>query len=106
MALREAKRYTMAGMKGHKGQAYQGGTRVPAFFRWPGGGIKGGSESAALTSQMDIMPTLLEITGVPLTDQIKQQVEGRSLVPLLKNPTADWEGQPAFGSPRWCLGTG
>ena len=39
----------------------------------------------------DIMPTLLEITGAPLTDQIKQQVEGRSLVPLLKNPAADWE---------------
>ncbi len=57
-----------AGMKGHKGQPYQGGTRVPAFFRWPGGGIKGGSESATLTSQMDIMPTLLEITGVPLPD--------------------------------------
>ena len=78
-------------MKGHKGQPYQGGTRVPAFFRWPGGGIKGDSESAALTSQMDIMPTLLEIAGTPLTDQIKQQVEGRSLVPLLKNPAADWE---------------
>ena len=80
-----------AGMKGHKGQPYQGGTRVPALFRWPGGGIKGDSESAALTSQMDIMPTLLEIAGTPLTDQIKQQVEGRSLVPLLKNPAADWE---------------
>ena len=40
---------------------------------------------------MDIMPTLLEITGAPLTDQIKQQVEGRSLVPLLKNPATDWK---------------
>ena len=80
-----------AGMKKGKGQPYQGGTRVPAFFRWPGGGIKGGSESAALISQMDIMPTLLEITGAPLTDQIKQQVEGRSLVPLLKNPATDWK---------------
>ena len=51
--------------KGQKGHPYQGGTRVPAFFRWPGGGIKGGSESATLISQMDIMPTLLEITGSP-----------------------------------------
>ncbi|MBB65611.1 MAG: hypothetical protein CMO81_11175 [Waddliaceae bacterium] len=80
-----------AGMKKGKGQPYQGGTRVPAFFRWPGGGIKGGSESAALTSQMDIMPTLLEMTGAPLTEQIKKQVEGRSLVPLIKNPAADWD---------------
>jgi arylsulfatase len=80
-----------AGLYKHKGQPYQGGTRVPAFFRWPGGGIKGGSESAALISQTDIMPTLLELTGTPMTDQLKQQVEGRSLVPLLNNPAADWE---------------
>ena len=40
---------------------------------------------------MDIMPTLLEVAGVPLTDQIKQQVEGRSLVPLPKNRATDWE---------------
>jgi arylsulfatase len=77
-------------MKGNKGQPYQGGTRVPVFFRWPAGNIPAEAECSALTSQMDIMPTLLEITGAPLTDQIKQQVEGRSLVPLLKNPAADW----------------
>ena len=80
-----------AGMKGHKGQPYQGGTRVPIFFRWPAGKIPADAECSALTSQMDIMPTLLEITGAPLTDQIKRQVEGRSLVRLLKNPAADWE---------------
>ena len=80
-----------AGMNGQKGHPYQGGTRVPAFFRWPGGGIKGGSESATLTSQMDIMPTLLEITGTPMPDQLKQQIEGRSLIPILKNPATDWE---------------
>jgi len=34
---------------------------------------------------------LLEIAGAPLTDQIKQQVEGRSLVPMLKNPETDWD---------------
>ena len=39
---------------------------------------------------MDIMPTLLEITSTPMTNQLKQQVEGRSLVPLLKKPEADW----------------
>ncbi|MBW2220352.1 MAG: sulfatase-like hydrolase/transferase, partial [Deltaproteobacteria bacterium] len=80
-----------AGMKGHKGQPYQGGTRVPAFFRWPGGGIKGNSESAALTSQVDIMPTLLEVSGTPITDRLAQQVEGRSLVPFFKDPNAEWD---------------
>ena len=32
---------------------------------------------------MDLMPTLLEITGAALTDPIKQQLEGRRLVPLM-----------------------
>ena len=80
-----------AGMKGHKGQPYQGGTRVPIFFRWPAGKIPADAECSALTSQMDMMPTLLEITGAPMTNQLKKQVEGRSLVPMLKNPKTDWE---------------
>ena len=90
MALREDKIYN-AGMNGQKGHPYQGGTRVPIFFRWPAGGIQGNSESSVLTSQMDIMPTLLELTGTPMTDQLKQQIEGRSLVHLFKNPALDWK---------------
>ena len=80
-----------AGMNGQKGHPYQGGTRVPVFIRWPGGGIQGGSECATLISQMDIMPTLLELTGTPMTDQLKKQVDGRSLVPIFKNPATDWD---------------
>jgi arylsulfatase len=37
------------------------------------------------------MPTLLELTGTPMTDQLKQQAEGRRLIPILKNPATDWE---------------
>ena len=79
-----------AGMKGHKGTPYQGGTRAPCFFRWPAGGIKGGEESAALSAHLDIFPTLAEITGAKLSDEMKKQVEGRSLLPVLKNAKAEW----------------
>ena len=79
-----------AGMKGSKGTPYQGGTRVPCFFRWPAGGIKGGAECAALSAHLDIFPTLAEITGAKLSDEVRKQVEGRSLLPLLKNPQAGW----------------
>ena len=79
-----------AGMRGKKGSSYQGGTRSPCFFRWPAGGIQGGAECAALSAHLDIFPTLAEITGATLTDEVKQQVEGRSLLPLLKNPKAEW----------------
>ena len=95
-----------AGMNGQKGHPYQGGTRVPAFFRWPGGGIKSGVESTTLISQMDIMPTLLEITGTPMTDQLKQQVEGRSLIPILRTLRLIGRTTGIWFTYRGCLGTG
>jgi arylsulfatase len=79
-----------AGMKGSKGTVYQGGTRAPCFFRWPAGGIKGGVECDALSAHLDLFPTLAEITGAKLSDDVNKQVEGRSLLPLLRNPKAEW----------------
>ncbi len=95
-----------AGMRGGKGSPYQGGTRVPCFFRWPAGGIPAGTENAALSAHIDILPTLAEITGTKLSPEIKKQVEGISLVPLLKNPQADWPDRILahhFGN--WAQGT-
>ncbi len=79
-----------AGMRGTKGTPYQGGTRTPCFFRWPAGGIPAGAECDALMRHIDIFPTLAEITGATLSPEVKKQVEGRSLLPLLKNPQAEW----------------
>jgi arylsulfatase A-like enzyme len=79
-----------ADRRGTKGRPYQGSTRVPIFFRWPDGGIPANTETDALTSGIDIFSTLAEITGAELSDEVKKQVEGRSLVPLLKDPKADW----------------
>ncbi len=79
-----------AGLKNGKGTPYQGGTRAAAFFRWPAGGIPAGTQCAALSAHLDLFPTLAEITGAKIPDALKTQVEGRSLVPLLKNPNAPW----------------
>src|SRR5437660_1104012 len=76
-----------AGMRGGKGTPYEGGTRVPSFWRWPAG-FKGGFDCAALTAHIDLFPTLAEIAGAKLSDGVKKQVEGRSLLRLLKNPQA------------------
>ena len=78
-----------AGMRGSKNSPYQGGTRVPSFWRWPGG-FQGDADCNALTAHIDILPTLAEIAGAKLTDDVKKQIEGRSLLPLLKNPNAEW----------------
>jgi arylsulfatase len=78
-----------AGMHGAKGTPYQGGTRVPSFWRWPAG-FAGGVEVGALTAHIDILPTLAEIVGMSLSSDVRTQIEGRSLLPLLKDPRADW----------------
>jgi arylsulfatase len=77
-------------MRGNKGTSYQGGTRAPCFFRWPAGGIPAGIDCDSLTAHIDIFPTLTAIAGAALSDEVKKQIEGRSLLPLLKNPEAAW----------------
>lgn len=79
-----------AGMRGGKGSPYQGGTRVPCFFRWPDGGIPAGAETTALSAHIDIFPTLAEIAGAKLSPEEEKQVEGLSLVSLLNNPKVEW----------------
>ena len=78
-----------AGMRGAKGTPYQGGTRVPALWRWPGG-FEGGRDLTPLTAHIDVFPTLAEITGAKLPEEFTGQVEGRSLLPLLKDAKAPW----------------
>jgi arylsulfatase A-like enzyme len=77
-----------AGMRAQKGTPYLGGTHASSFWRWPG--KLAPADIPGLTAHIDVLPTLAEIVGVPLTGKYAQQVEGRSLLPLLMNPRADW----------------
>ena len=79
-----------AGMRGSKNTPYMGGTRVPSFWRWPAG-FTGGADCAALSAHIDIFPTFCELAGVKFDDAMTRQVEGRSLVPLLRNAGVKWE---------------
>ena len=91
-----------AGMKGKKGSANEGGTRVPCFVR-----LKGttpvGVDVGALTAHIDIFPTLAEICGGRLPAGVK--LDGRSLAPLLKDPEASWADRFIFvHRGRWAKG--
>ena len=55
---------------------------VPLVIKAPS--VKSGATCSGLVSNMDIMPTVLELGGCAVPDY----VDGRSLVPLLRNPTA------------------
>jgi arylsulfatase len=77
-----------AGMRGSKATAWEGGTRAASFWRWPG--TLKPTSVGQLTSIIDLFPTFTELAGVTLDAKLTAQVEGRSLVPLLRNPQAPW----------------
>lgn len=83
-----------AGMHGAKGTPWLGGTRAASFWRWPG--TLRPHDAAALASNIDFFPTLAEIAGAKLDDTVRQQVEGRSLVPLLRDAQAPWPERTIF----------
>lgn len=71
------------GLKGSKGQTWEGGIRVPGIVRWPGV-APAGTVSDAPVSTLDIFPTALAAAGVPLpSDRI---IDGRDMAPLLRAP--------------------
>ncbi len=53
-----------SGMRGHKTELWEGGHRVPCFFRWPQSGIKHGRDVPELTEVQDIAPTLLDLCRI------------------------------------------
>ncbi len=92
-----------AGMKGLKGSPDEGGVRVPFFIRWDGH-FEAARDIDRLAAHIDILPTLAAIAGAQVPPQ---QVEGRSLLPLLENTQAAqaWPDRLLFThTGRWPLG--
>lgn len=70
-----------AGLRGLKNSAYDGGHRVPFFMSWPDQGINQGEDIDVLTANIDFMPTLLSLCGIPTKAEV--DFHGTSLSPLL-----------------------
>lgn len=81
------------GMKGRKGTVDEGGLRVPFLMRWPGH-IRPGIKIREIAGAIDILPTLCELTGVPMDS--KKPLDGRSLKPLLLGEEVDWSDRMLF----------
>lgn len=60
--------------------------KVPKGIKGLPEGSKIGGQCDRITSLLDIYPTLIKLCGLPQ----KQGLDGHSLVPLLKNPSAEW----------------
>ncbi len=96
-------------LKGYKRDLYEGGIRVPMIAWWPGK-IKAGTQTDHVSAFWDVMPTVAEIIGV----DIPQNIDGISFLPtLLQEPQKEhdflyWEfhergGRQALRKGDWKL---
>ena len=83
--------------RGGKASFYDGGTRVPAFIRWPAAGLGGegkGRDFTPLAAHIDVLPSLMDMLGlkdVPNRPE-KLRLHGQSFKKMLD---ADPSNDPA-----------
>ena len=64
---------------------YEPGIEIPLMISWRDSGIGGGRLLDDLVSNVDVLPTLLEVSGA----EVPQGTRGRSLLPLLREDHYD-----------------
>jgi N-acetylglucosamine-6-sulfatase len=67
-------------LTGGKFIAYEPATHLPLLIRGPG--IKPGTSTGELAANIDLAPTILELAGA----EADKSIDGRSLVPYMKDP--------------------
>lgn len=71
-------------LRAGKGSVYEGGIRNPMIIKWPGA-ILPNQVSHSQVIVEDLFPTILEMAGIKKYQTI-QEIDGKSIVPILKNP--------------------
>tara|TARA_Y100000739_G_scaffold215059_1_gene209366 strand:- start:1178 stop:1831 length:654 start_codon:yes stop_codon:yes gene_type:complete len=72
-------------LRGRKGRTDEGGMRVPCIVRWPGK-IPAGSSSDALTSTIDVLPTLASLAGGSVP--VDKVIDGKNIWSILNGQTS------------------
>lgn len=95
----------VAGLRGHKATVWENGIRVPLLVRWPGRVAP--CERRQFGCVEDLLPTLLDLAGVPAESVPHLPFSGVSLAPALRDASAAMERPEALrlaisgsGSPR------
>lgn len=71
------------GLRGKKGQVYEGGVRSPLWIQWPDKIKQGRDVSSSITAHIDIMPTVLDLCDMGVPDAF--EFDGVSLAPQILN---------------------
>lgn len=80
-------------LRGHKGQLWEGGIRVPMAMRWPAK-ITPGIVIDTPVISLDWLPTFVDASGNKTEAEWK--LDGTSLLPLFRNPAAPLPSRPLF----------
>jgi N-acetylgalactosamine-6-sulfatase len=59
------------GLRGRKRSLYMGGVNVPFIVRWPGHVPAGRIDTTSVIAGVDVLPTLLAATGIPMPEGYK-----------------------------------
>jgi arylsulfatase A-like enzyme len=86
-----------------KGSAYEGGVRVPTIIRWPGV-TKPGTTCRTPIMTIDYYPTFLDIVGAAGNADHNRSVDGRSLSPVLRKPSTEFERSLYWHYPHYHAG--
>lgn len=70
-------------LRGHKGQTWEAGMRVPCIIQWPKF-IEGGSVCREMATLMDFLPTFAGILDIE--DALTNKIDGHNITYLLKDP--------------------
>lgn len=94
-----------AGMRGLKGSVDEGGVRVPFLVRWDGQ-VEAGRSVSNVAAHIDLFPTLMDLAGVDAGAYPEDQVEGRSLMGLIRgDDDGPWEDRYLYSHRgRWKTG--
>jgi arylsulfatase len=83
----------VAGMRGRKGNVFQGGVRVPFYMQYPAK-FKKEADIDVMAAHIDILPTLADLCQVPVPTT--NPIDGKNLVPLLNGKGVDWTDRSLF----------
>ena len=101
--------------KAYKNSSFEGGTNTPFIVKWPGVVAAGGAVNRTPAHLVDIMSTLVDITGASYPDVLRGEkvgaMDGISLLPAFKNGTIErdrpiffeWQNGKAVIDGNWKL---
>ena len=83
------------GMKGRKGSTDEGGVRSPGFISWPGK-LPAGKTVAQICGAIDILPTLLSLSGISRVGDMP--LDGKDLSKLFFDADPQWPDRMIFSN--------